>query len=92
MKINSNHTEEAFLLNQSGVIFRPFPTIAYQHALLLQLKGQHTEAVKQLDRALIAYPGKFKDVLESAPAKYRQEYLSLFSEVQLAASNEHNKK
>lgn len=82
MDINANHIQEEFLLNQSVMNFRPFPTIAYQQALLLQLKDQHADAVKQLNRALLAYPGKFNSALENTPPKYRQNYLDLISEVQ----------
>jgi hypothetical protein len=82
MDINANHIQEEFLLNQSVMNFRPFPTIAYQQALLLQLKDQHADAVKQLNRALIAYPRKFKSALEKAPIKYKQQYLDMLSETQ----------
>ena len=80
MKIDFNHLEEEILLNQSVMNFRPFRTIAYQHALLFKLQGKNANAVIQLNRALIAYPGKFQNALESAPVKYRQQYLDLFSE------------
>lgn len=92
MKINTNHIEEEVLLNQSVMNFRPFRTIAYQHALLLRLQGDNTNAKIQLNRALIAYPGKFESAVEIVPVKYKQQYLNLFSELQLAAANRDSKK
>lgn len=87
MDINTNHIDEEVLLNQSVMNFRPFPTIAFQHALLLKLKGQHANAVIQLNRALIAYPGKFKSALEKAPLKYKQQYLDLLAEARPNGQN-----
>lgn len=92
MKIDTNNIDEDILLNQSVMNFRPFQTITFQHAFLLQLKGQHADAVKQLNRALTAYPGKFQSALENIPLEYRKEYLNLHSAAQLSAANKLNKK
>lgn len=79
--------DEQFLLSQSVMNFKLWKTIAYRHALLLELKGQHEEAVKQLNRTLIAFPNTFKTFLENPSLKYRQEYLNLYAETQAALSN-----
>ncbi|WP_232415434.1 MULTISPECIES: PglL family O-oligosaccharyltransferase [Methylotenera] len=84
MIIDPKLIDEQFLLNQSVVSFRPIRTIAYQHALLLELKGRHEDAVKQLNRTLIAYPNTFKSFLENPSLKYRPEYLNLYAETQVA--------
>lgn len=84
MDINTDNIDEQLALNQSVMNFRPFRTIAYRHALLLNLQGQNANAVKQLHRSLIAYPGKFNSALESTPLKYRQQFLGLLSETQAA--------
>lgn len=91
MNIDPKLIDKQFLLNQSVMSFRPMRTIAYQHALLLDLKGQHEDAVKQLNRALIAFPGKFETALEHTPLQYRQQYLDLYSEVQRKRANSPDK-
>lgn len=75
--------DEQFLFNKSVMNFRPMKTIAYQQALLLELKGQHEDAVMQLNRTLIAFPNTFKKFLENPELKYRQEYLNLYAETQV---------
>lgn len=91
MDIDVKLIDEQFLLNQSVMNFRPMRTIAYQHALLLVQKGQHEQAVKQLNRTLKAYPDSFKNFLENPSLKYRQEYLNLYAETQIGLANKLNK-
>lgn len=83
MDIEAKLIKEQFSLSQSVMNFRPMRTIAYQHALLLELNGQHEEAVKQLNRTLIAFPDTFKNFLENPALKYRQKYLDLYAETQV---------
>jgi len=83
MNIESKLIDEQFLLNQSAMSFRPMRTIAYQQSLLLELKGQHEDAVKQLNRTMTAYPDTFKSFLENPELKYRQVYLNLYAETQV---------
>lgn len=88
--IDIKHVDSQFLLNESVMSFKPMRTIAYQHALLLELKGQHEDAVKQLDRTIKAYPDTFKSFLENPELKFRQEYLNLYAETQTARLNKKN--
>lgn len=67
-------------VSHSAMRFMPMRKIAYRHVLLLKLKGDHPEAVRQLNRSLIAFPGKFTKELESMPFKYWQDYLDVLSE------------
>ncbi len=84
--VNSTDIDKKLHLSQSAMRFKPLRRIAYKHALLLDLKGDHVNAIKQLNRALIAYPiTKIEDILEYAPPEYKQNYLDLFSETNLAA-------
>ena len=92
MAIDSKHIRENLTDSQSVMSFRPNGIVAYQYALLLQLNCRHEDAIKQLNRALLAYPRNFKIVSENAPVEYRQEYLNLFSEVKQANTNKSNEK
>ncbi|NOS96050.1 MAG: hypothetical protein HOP26_06475 [Methylotenera sp.] len=78
--IDTNKLDSKLWLSQSAMRFVPMRKIAYQHVLLLKLNGDHTGAVKQLNRTLIAYPGKFTKELEAMPFKYWQDYLDVLSE------------
>lgn len=80
MEVSQDKINDKVALSQSSLRFIPLRRIAYQHALLLELQGDHTGAVKQLKRTLQAYPGKIEDVLETLPAQYRQKYLELLTE------------
>jgi len=88
MTVNSSDIDNQVQLSQSVMRFKPLRKIAYQHALLLRLQGDHTGAKEQLNRALIAYPGNFKGVLEAMPLKYRQDYLDVLSEARPKQKNE----
>lgn len=92
MTVNTKLIDEQVLLNQSAISFKPMKRIVFQQALMLKLQGRDIEAVKQLRRALITFPNGFKSLIENPALKYRQEYLDLFSELQLAAANQDNKK
>ncbi len=78
--IDTNKLDSKLWLSQSAMRFVPMRKIAYQHVLLLKLNGDHASAVKQLNRTLIAYPGKFTKELEAMPFKYWQDYLDVLSE------------
>lgn len=79
--VDSTDIDKKLLLSQSAMRFKPLRRIAYKHAMLLELKGDHVNAVKQLNRALIAYPPtKIEDILGYVPLEYRQNYLDLLSE------------
>lgn len=71
---------EKLTISQSAMRFIPMRRIAYRHVLLLKLKRDHAGAVKQLNRTLIAHPGKFKEELETIPLKFWQDYLDVLSE------------
>lgn len=82
MNISAMQIDEAISLNQSAMQFNPMRRIVYQHALLLKLQGQDEKAVEQLNRALIAFPGKFETALRNTPLEYKQQFLDLYAEVQ----------
>lgn len=90
MSVNAQHLNNNLALSQAVMNFKPIGIATYKHALLLELKGQNTDAATQFNRAVIAYPNAFKAVLENAPADYKKNYLNMY-EVQLAATNKTNK-
>jgi hypothetical protein len=49
--------ETKLALSAQAMCFLPTPVIAYQHALLLALKGSDRESIELLDRTYRAYPG-----------------------------------
>lgn len=81
MNINATNIDQKVALSASILRFKPLRKITYQHALLLELKGDHVNAVKQLNRSLIAYPTDVKDILGFVPLEYQQRYLELLYEV-----------
>ncbi len=81
ININGADLEGQLLLNQSAMQFKPLQRITYNHALLLELKGDHENAIRQLNRALIAYPRDCSIILETIPSQYRQRYQDLLTEV-----------
>ena len=84
LAVNSTDIDQKLKLSQSAMHFKPLRRIAYKHALLLELKGDHVNAVIQLNRALIAYPpANIEDILAYVPSEYRQNYLDLLSEANL---------
>jgi O-antigen ligase len=78
--IDTNRLDSKLWLNQSAMRFMPMRKLAYQHVLLLKLKGDQAAAVQQLNRTLIAFPGNFTKELEAMPFKYWQDYLDVLSE------------
>jgi O-antigen ligase len=80
LKANSQHLTDQLSLSQSAMRFSPMRKIAYKNVLLHKLNQDQPSAVKQLNRTLIAYPGKFKNELEALPMKYWQDYLDVLSE------------
>ncbi len=72
-----NRLDDKLFVSQSSMRFIPMRKIAYRHVLLLKLKGDHAGAVKQLNRTLLAFPGKFTDDLQMIPIKYWQDYLEV---------------
>lgn len=78
--IDTNRLDSKLWLNQSAMRFMPMRKLAYQHVLLLKLKGDQASAVQQLNRTLIAFPGNFIKELEAMPFKYWQDYLDVLSE------------
>lgn len=79
MALDPSHVEDKLWLSNSAMRFKPTRQIAYQHVLLQKLSGDELGAVKQLNRALIAHPGNFKDALGVMPMKYWQDYLDVLS-------------
>ena len=78
--IDPSQINDKLWLSNSAMRFMPLRNIAYRHVLLLKLQGNHAAAVKQLNRTLIAYRGKFTKELEAMPFKYWQDYLDVLSE------------
>ncbi len=87
MTVNLTDIDKKVSLSQSVMRFKPLRRVAYQHALLLQLQGDHVNAAKQLNRALIAYPSKPEDILNAVPLEYRPAYLDLLYEVRPTLRN-----
>ncbi len=82
MDISSTPIDEAIAINQSAMQFNPMRRVVYQHALLLDIQGNRKEAVAQLNRALIAFPGQFETALNHVPSEYKQQFLDLYVETQ----------
>lgn len=80
MVVDHNEIDHQFLLNQSTLRFRPLRKIAYQHVLLLMLKGDAANAKKLLSRTLIVYPYDTKYLDLYIPLQYRQAFLDLLSQ------------
>jgi O-antigen ligase len=80
MTVNPTNIDKKVLLSQSVLRFKPLKKISYQHALLLELQGDHANAVKQLNRSLIAFPSKPENVLKTIPLQYRKIYADLLAE------------
>jgi len=81
MVVDRNDIDHQVSLNQSALRFRPLRKIAYQHVLLLKLKGDVTNARKLLSRTLIVYPYDTKYLELYIPLQYRQEFLDVLSDV-----------
>lgn len=79
LTIDYAQIEDKLWLSRSALQFMPVRKIAYRHVLLLKLQGDEQEAVKQLNRTLIAYPGNFTRELDAMPFKYWQDYLDVLS-------------
>jgi O-antigen ligase len=78
--IDEHNISKTILLYQSDMDFMPIDRVSYQLALLLKLDGQNENAIKQLNRSLIAFPESLKPSLESTPEKYKQEFLDLLAD------------
>jgi O-antigen ligase len=85
MKIDSDDIDQQFMLNEAALTFRPFRKIAYQHVILLKLKGDHAGAVNLLKRTMIVYPYENRYLQEYFPEQYRQEFLTILSEASSGA-------
>ncbi|PPD52179.1 MAG: hypothetical protein CTY10_09615 [Methylotenera sp.] len=82
MDIRSMPIDEAITVNQSAMQFNPVRRVIFQQALLLALQGKNTLAVKQMNRALIAFPNGLEAVLKNTPPEYKKIYLDLQLETQ----------
>lgn len=87
LNTNKTNLEDKIWLSESALRFIPTKTTAYRHALLLELNGQHKEAVEFLKRAVQAYPKDFKSELQKIPMQYWDLYLRLFAEAIKPESN-----
>ncbi len=88
MVVDRNDIDNQFLLNQSAMAFMPLRKIAYQHALLLKLKGDQINAKNQLKRTLIVYPYDVKYLEQYVPSQYRKDFLDILSEANPVLSTE----
>jgi len=92
LAIDPSHIDDKLWVSQSAMRYMPMRKIAYRHVLLLKLNGDHAGAVKQLNRTLIAYPGKFTKELDAMPFKYWQDYLDVLSEARPIPLKRNNKR
>lgn len=74
---NKENIDDLLALSESCVRLMPSMKFTYQHALLLQLKGDKIAAAKQLRRAMIAYPNAIKNAIGNIPTKFRSDYLDI---------------
>ena len=58
----------------------PTRAAAYRYPLLLVLDGQPEEGIRQLQNALVAFPGSFTKQLRDLPFQYWQLYVELLQE------------
>ncbi len=79
--IDTRGLDQKIALNESAMRFRATSKVVYQHAVLLELKGDHAGAISQLNRALLAYPNYYKNMLENIPAEHRKLFINLLLEV-----------
>lgn len=85
MKIDSSDIDKQFSLNEAALVFRPFRKIAYQHVILLELKGDHAGAISLLRRTMVVYPYENRYLEEYFPAQFRQKFLAILSKATLTA-------
>lgn len=81
MTIDRSNINKQVQLSESAMRFIPFKKIPYQHALLLELKGNHEDALKHLRLTIIGYPADTKIILGYVPLEYQQDYLNLLQEM-----------
>lgn len=82
--IDTSDLDQKLTLNKSAMRFRATSKVVYHHAILLELKGDHTSAISQLNRALLAYPNYYQNMLENTPAEYKKVFINLLLEVRPA--------
>lgn len=58
--LNQINLDDKLDLNGRAMRFAPMSAVVYRQAALLALKGEHDAAAKQMDRAMLAYPGDFE--------------------------------
>ena len=57
--LNRVNLDDKLDLNGRVMRFAPMSAMVYRQAALLALKGEHDAAAKQMDRAILSYPGDF---------------------------------
>ncbi len=76
-------------LSEAALRFIPTRTMAYRHVLLLELNGQHDQAVQYLRRAIQMNPNNFQSELQNMPQRYWEVYLDIFSEAVAPSTRPH---
>ncbi len=61
LDLDTHNLEQKIEFSSRVMRFAPSPVIAYQHAALLAIKGDQSQAVQYLDRAVAAYPERLGD-------------------------------
>ncbi|PKO47623.1 MAG: hypothetical protein CVU29_01920 [Betaproteobacteria bacterium HGW-Betaproteobacteria-22] len=79
--INIEEIDEKVNLSESVMRFRPLRKIAYQHVMLLELQGDHANAIKYLKLTLIGHSGNLKGAMAYIPKAHQQRFLELITEV-----------
>ncbi len=77
---DENMLKEKIEITQSALHFMPTRAAAYRYPLLLVLDGQPEEGIRQLQNALVAFPGSFTKQLRDLPFQYWQLYVELLQE------------
>jgi len=79
---NKAQIDDQIWLSETSMRFMPLKQNAYNHVLLLKIKGDHAGAAKQLNRALLAHPvKKISQLLQTVPKEYWADYLEVLNEV-----------
>lgn len=79
---NKDQIDDQIWLSETSMRFMPLKQNAYNHVLLLKIKGDHAGAAKQLNRALLAHPvKKISQLLQTVPKQYWADYLEVLNEV-----------
>jgi len=61
--VSEEKLREKLALTDRAMRFAPTSVVVYRHALLLALAGETTAAMRQLERAMRAYPEDIKDIV-----------------------------